>query len=103
MSEFKGTPQPWKRDYNNSDTGEGQWQIAGPAEIHYPYNCYRGEEEKAIADANLIAAAPDLLDALANIVNNTTHFYSALEVEHGFDGIELIEVAQAAINKALGE
>lgn len=98
MNEFKGTPGPWERDYNNSDTGEGQWQIAGPAEIHYPYNCYRGEEEKAIADANLIAAAPELLEVLQSAIYHVRE--QAKSDAHAYG---VLKACNDVINKALGQ
>lgn len=102
MKQFKGTPGPWERDYDNSDVGAGQWQIAGPAEIHYGYRCTTQQEECAIADANLIAAAPQLLEALSGLI----YGYERRSGDGLFDMVvsgEDIERAVKAINKALGE
>ena len=63
MGEY--TSGPWEIEYDNSDhSGGGQWYNVGPAEIHYPYMSSEGVEATALADANLIASAPELLEAL---------------------------------------
>ena len=99
MKKFNGTPGPWERDYDNSDAGAGQWQIAGPAEIHYGYRCTTQQEECAIADANLIAAAPDLLESLCVLLSR---YEEAADVDMVLS-CEDIERAVKAINKALGK
>lgn len=95
MKEFKGTPGPWvvdEREYVIDKEGKCVAAFGGIIADH--------EDE---ANATICAAAPDLLQALVDIVTSTTAFHSALEVEHDCDGVELIKRAQAAINKALGE
>jgi hypothetical protein len=62
MTERKWTPGPWDISYDN-DTGPNddcfhEWMDVGPAKIT---GQYRGRD---LANARLIAAAPDLYEAL---------------------------------------
>lgn len=58
------TQAPWKIEYDNSDQSSGgQWFDVGPARVWYPYRSPLNVVDQAKADANLIAAAPDLLAA----------------------------------------
>lgn len=97
MKEFKGTPGPWEVDRNNVHTGQiatihhcigNDW-----VEIWSPN--WPDSEETQEANANLIAAAPDLLEALQNMV-------TAYEYEASIDNPALL-AARSAISKALGE
>ena len=92
MKEFKGTPGPWR--LRNRLTSI---DVDIPAEG--PYDTITDIQD--IHDAQLIAAAPELLSALQHLV----------EVYDSEDGKQLttaskkeaIAEARAAINKALGE
>lgn len=91
MNDFKGTKQEWVRDgkmvYALED-GENRFYAA-----FYPgRNCLNGESE---ANAQLAMAAPDLLEALQNMV-------TAYEYVASIDNPALL-AARAAISKALGE
>lgn len=104
MSEH--TPGPWEIDYDNSDlSGGGQWYTVGPAEVWFPYNCSPQREEKAKADAVLIASAPDLLDFAELVARMTTDQEMDGEML-GDDAVstlsELIETARTLRNKAKG-
>lgn len=82
MDKLKHTPGPWKIEYN--DPEEEYWVTrphydAGPAKIIYN-----------IEDARLIAAAPDLLEALEGVM-------------YWDNGKPEWETARAAIDKATGE
>lgn len=95
MKEFKGTPGPWETCRNNVHTGR-------IATIHH---CFGNDwvevwsldwpdtEEKQEANAKLIAAAPDLLEALQDAL----HAYDKHGEHPEWD------FARAAISKALGE
>lgn len=104
MKEFKGTPGKWVVH----EIGQ-HWNNKALTHLEITF----GEDGECIcdtvyqrADADLIAAAPELLDALQKILS------SAYEIEHDFYGLpggedfgisQVIKDAQSAINKALGE
>lgn len=102
--QFKGTPGPWFEHregfstvYIEAKLRDGVIQevaACGPTEAG---------ESSQLANAKLIAAAPELLEALQWIINNSDPFRSALEMNHNVDGEALYENAVKAINKALGE
>ncbi len=73
------------------------------ASIHFGYDASREGARRALADANLISAAPDLFELLEELGNNTSSYPSALEADHGFDLVEWADRARLAINKANGE
>ncbi|CAB5567667.1 MULTISPECIES: hypothetical protein [Providencia] len=96
--EFKGTPGPWVID---------EWSMTGinseskhVALVNYshhglPNDVYGDEHE---ANANLIAAAPELLEALIELTE------SAKEAIDGLGDLsDAIDTAKAAIAKALGK
>lgn len=88
MKAFKGTPAPWY--FSN----EGVLRVR--AEDDDEVVCsYAGYEycEREYANANLIAAAPDLLEALQDVL----HAYDKHGEHSEWD------FARAAISKALGE
>lgn len=62
MTEFKGTPGPWGISTDSSDYGNSWWYVVGPATVmsgrHFD------DSTVPTADAHLIAAAPELLEAL---------------------------------------
>lgn len=83
MNEFKGTPGRWIK------RGDG---IVAPGDIEVAVVVNFQDDEAMDADANLIAAAPELLEALQLIMNGD--FYMPKESA---------DVAKLAIAKALGE
>ena len=89
MSETKHTPGPWRTDAHNGfpldieDPGEYMIAKATPC-------------AKAEANARLISAAPDLLDALQTVVANAPEPYCA--ITRAVDA-----QCRAAIAKATGE
>jgi hypothetical protein len=90
MSEFKGTKGPWKaRNLGTEIAVFGSYRICGMT---------GGEIQRDKANAHLIAAAPDLLDALIALrtANGGDNFNGW---HQGFDSA--IEKARAAIAKAL--
>lgn len=78
------TPGPWHVDTDSDDRWLGVWNENG---------CVAAiESNNAYADANLIAAAPDLYDALRDVLLNAG---SAIDTEW-------LERAMTAIAKAEG-
>ena len=90
MSRFKGTPGPWVA----REVGGAGW----PGQRGFAID-YNADQEQVVdfvyeeADAHLISAAPDLLEALEAAAD-------ALEMAEFF---EKAAQARAAIAKALGE
>lgn len=86
MKEFKGTPGPWSvnHHYNWIESENADKVVIG------------GSQGFGDNDANLIAAAPELLDALQSTVNDIGFWMSQ-------QNPELKQKIEAAINKALGE
>ena len=82
----KHTPGPWIADgaqIFTSDTNVAQ------------ANGYRIDRETVAANARLIAAAPELLEALQKIAGNTYDEWT--------NGADAARIARAAIAKATGE
>lgn len=81
------TPGPWEADYDEygdeiwyGGSGQGLWTIKGPGSCYLAGMAGEDEEpgsrEQAEADARLISAAPDLLEALKyarRFMNNVEH------------------------------
>ncbi|MDM2960398.1 hypothetical protein [Citrobacter sp. CK202] len=106
MEEFKGTPGVWGVSHGSaSDSSTACIEITSTESLHEvaylqstPSNIGSYEPtsfERTIANAHLIAAAPDLLEALHNMVEAYQH-------EASIDNPALLE-ARAAIAKALGK
>ena len=93
MSGFKGTPGPWEVHQEDGDISIRQ---AGTTERGLGWSSYTqvAAELNNIHDTNLVAAAPELLESLQEVMAALTKL--------GFDG-PAERKAQAAINKALGE
>ncbi|HHR6166584.1 TPA: hypothetical protein ACS8GQ_003785 [Providencia alcalifaciens] len=88
--EFKGTPAPW--NYNENFCGTVSSSNRTMVACIYP----RDNEMKA--NARLIAAAPELLEALIELTE------SAKEAIDGLGDLsDAIDTAKAAIAKALGQ
>jgi hypothetical protein len=98
MSEH--TPGPW-RAYQPRIT----WQIRGPQDEYVMEARYGVRQE---ADARLIAAAPDMLEALKVALVGAKHESCAFTADdpapghHCCDWSETVEVIEAAIAKAEG-
>lgn len=89
MKEFKGTPGPW-----NYCADEPDWVTDSNDNIAVArVTRYNADAEAQHANAKLIAAAPELLEALIKLVDIVD------DMVHG----PSTDAAHAAINKALGE
>ncbi|HGE8471328.1 TPA: hypothetical protein ACGD7V_000870 [Serratia marcescens] len=97
MSEFKGTPGPWVVDLYGVDA---RWNIdATNGDSVAITNQLARDNDWAIRDANtrLIAAAPELLDALQELVHADCH-----GVRNSSAQVKALNKAMLAIDKALG-
>lgn len=94
MKEFKGTPGKWKYTVRNVNEMMTTFHGVTIGDT-YIEAATRNERE----DALLIAAAPDLLEAL----QNATRVLEAGKNVKFPDWIETIQKSKAAISKALGE
>lgn len=91
MQKFKGTPGPWESKTIHGDLKviqKGSYEKLAPGMVSYC--CVTELENKH--DAKLIAAAPDLLEALQGIFIGVFHIPD-----------EAYDKAQLAIAKALGK
>ncbi|MDP3627121.1 MAG: hypothetical protein Q8S12_11015 [Hydrogenophaga sp.] len=95
------TPGPWhweSDEVKGDPTGRVRYQVValGKTVTRVYYSSYEGGQTNAEADARLIAAAPDLLAALVNLLNDTQH------AEHPDceDGPCPVREARAATQKA---
>jgi hypothetical protein len=104
MDEFKGTPGPWRFSLSKRRA-----YISGVHWDNFAKVVVKMETEKiysvqGIANAKLIAAAPDLLSALQNLVH--LHMCEQEGLSSGqpspTDWMEAVDNASNAIGKALG-
>ena len=93
MGQFKGTPGPW----TGKDVGICKQDDVG-LQLGFIMSFNDERITECAANARLIAAAPELLEAL-----QFCEEFMSLLPSTGFDGLARIEAARAAINKALGE
>ena len=90
----KHTPGPWRVDPTD-DTRI----LQGPNGLHVAYAANRGMGHAAPANARLIAAAPELLDALRGLYD----YARCWPAEDGSRFHRLLVQADAALRKAEGE
>lgn len=97
MKEFKGTPGPWEVAGPYCDAVGAEFDSAW-----YKAICHRPERtggklaDEYNANMRLIAAAPELLEALQETIHEVGHWLST-------QNPELKGKIESAINKALGE
>ena len=94
------TPGPWKIDHFNTSTGcyqiSGHEQVLNLAFVQ-DYSDEGDSDQEAKANARLIAAAPDLLEALKDLIASA----SPTEKEHP-RMFAAWQQARAALTKAKG-
>ena len=97
MNEFKGTPGPWEVEDNGYfyDINAVRGTVGNVCSSASWFDNGEHRGTVAMANAQLIAAAPELLEALQNMVEAYQH-------EASIDNPALLS-ARAAIAKALGE
>ena len=99
MKEFQGTPGPWIADKTSRAVGPVSHDDDQSYGILIPVAWVEFDQDEGIqaSNQNLIAAAPELLEALQKIVSK------AYKQNWNDAYPEELQSAQAAINKALGE
>lgn len=119
MSEFKGTPGPWSAVQQYADAlsvidGDGfkvvtaertailiDWDKKGFEHWGDEGGSRNLSGEEQFSNANLIAAAPELLEALQgvmSVIEKSEHWWIEFPNHGGFDAIRIEE----SINKAIG-
>nr|DAP28018.1 MAG TPA: Ead/Ea22-like protein [Caudoviricetes sp.] len=104
MNEFKGTPGPWKVEDNGYfyDINAVRGTVGN---VCSSISWFDNDEHRgpvAIANAQLIAAAPELLEALQLLMAEQTGGNKSCG-HNGFTCMCSYNKARAAISKALGE
>ncbi|WP_072929994.1 hypothetical protein [Nissabacter archeti] len=92
MSEFKGASGPWS--FHEEDGEGGQIVVADNGDVVCVVGSYMTSVEEDFANGPLIAAAPELLEALQFIVDSWE--------SNGHLSPTSITGAKRVINKALG-
>ena len=95
MKEFKGTPGPWIASTYDRSIGPASREDDQSYGMILPvaWVAFDGDQRYQQQNANLIAAAPELLEALQFIINDCSRMIPKCAEDK----------AIAAINKALGE
>lgn len=96
----KHTPGPWVVDgdvIRGDQQRNGSISVASMLDVSYPYGRRAGESKHA--NAHLIAAAPELLEALELLLSYTLTCEAMLNSKPAGQ----IDIARAAIAKATGE
>jgi hypothetical protein len=98
----KHTPGPWKFVIHN------RVEIVGPKDssgwpMQVVYNCGMPDDATAIANARLIAAAPELLEALEYLADEYQYMPKAGAVYEKAMADAVYEHAMTVIRKARGE
>lgn len=98
MKEFQGTPGPWIADKTSRAVGPVSHDDDQSYGILIPVAWVEFDQDEGIQASNqrLIAAAPELLEAL-QYINHAINHGTQMDIVKGQ------EMAESAINKALGE
>lgn len=106
MSEFKGTPGPWERGGGESGGGEllvycnnSLGSAICDATSHYSVF----DKATRIANLDLIAAAPELLEALQDMLSGWKYIRQTHGDLYGVGWDRAEQKATEAIKKALGQ
>lgn len=100
MTEPKFTPAPWRFSGSLKSSYVGKDGYGMIAEVPYCFHPNESLREAQKANANLIAAAPDLYDALSWIEGYTKDY--PIE-QYGDEFKSWVEKSRAALAKARGE
>ena len=95
--EFKGSRGPWAA-HGDEESMATSVVMSEFGAILCIVGTYMTSMEEDYANANLIAAAPELLEALQELVHADTHGIKNCSAQ-----VNALEKAKSAINKALGK
>lgn len=96
MSEFKGTPGPW--EFHGDDGEDNQIVVGDNGDVICVIGSYMTSIEEDFANGPLMAAAPELLEALKSarlVIDKLT--------THGSTRTNCLQKIDFAIAKALGQ
>ena len=101
MSETGWTPGPWRAETSTPEEGYDHWRVThgqGGYLFEVASIPLLSESPEGCANATLIAAAPELYEALERLVDDTSAGrLGGVSLAHG------IKAARAALKKARGE
>lgn len=97
MEEFKGSKGPWAA-HDDEESMATSVVMSEFGDILCVVGTYMTSMEEDYANANLIAAAPELLEALQELVHADTHGIKNCSAQ-----VNALEKAKSAIAKALGK
>ncbi len=80
MADSKHTPGPWSSGEMNSSVGLPFAPVIANTLIAKVYSTAFKDDEQAVANAKLMAAAPDMLDALKKIEDAALHGFLTPEL-----------------------
>lgn len=100
MSDTKHTPGPWRIHKYSTDLIKDAERIVGADGSSVVMDVYGKTLENADANAQLIAAAPDLLEVAERLMNLDSFISMHVSFREPWENI--IKVARAAIAKARG-
>ena len=100
----KHTKGPWTVEYDHFTDAAEHVRAEIDGEMFDVASLLCDETGRANANARLIASAPELLEALRDILHEVTHDTAGLPRDELLDVVSAVrELAEAAIKKATGE
>ncbi|WP_312839300.1 hypothetical protein [Pantoea piersonii] len=105
MEGFKGTRGPWVASKTDRSIGPISKHDDQSYGMIFPVAWveFNGKQEHQEADANLIAAAPDMLEALQDVVAAMRQYEMDVDESAPPKHRAMMEKAEAALSKALGQ
>lgn len=103
MEKFRGTPGPWEWWNSNSFLRLSSKTTGKDGDVIDSFKMSDGQTSLSVKvdDMHLIAAAPDLMEALQDFMANASG--EAESCGHSFECVCRFDKAKAAIAKALGK
>lgn len=106
---MKHTPGPWRLDNEIIGDGEGNYHRSitarnscGICEVYEHFFTDERYKDSGLANAHLIAAAPEMYRALDELIKAATPLVRKLSVKKGYHELVALEAARTALRKAEG-